>query len=247
MSPELSRLVELVGEAGKLALEKKAGRTIELKSDGSHVTNVDQETELLLRDTLRPDWPGMNFWGEEYGFETMGENGLWLVDPVDGTSNFAHGLPLWGVSVALMDHQGLRLGVIALPELNAILAAERGGGAFWNGEPMPLIPEGEIKSTDLVSVNESYVRKHRDQVLPGKYRLSGAFVIDGAFTVRQYYRALYAVNEKLYDAAATILAGRELGGNVCFLDGTPFNEFDWVVDDKIPNQWGIFPKNCQLF
>jgi fructose-1,6-bisphosphatase/inositol monophosphatase family enzyme len=123
-----------------------------------------------------------------------------------------------------------------------MMCAERGQGAFWNGEPMAAIPPGEIKSSSLVSVNE---RVKRD--LPGKPRLSGAFVIDGAFTVRQYYRALFAVNEKLYDIASSVLAARELGATIAFLDGEPFNEFDWVKDEKIDRPWGIFPAGSQLF
>lgn len=246
MSPELAKLIAIVDDAGKNALQMKSGRVIELKDDGSHVTNVDRQTELRLKSSLLPQWPGTNLWGEEFGFEPMGEKGLWLVDPIDGTSNFAHGLPLWGISVALMDAEGLQLGVIALPELDVILAAERGGGAFWNGESMAKIPAGEIAVTDLVSVNESHAKRLKLD-LPGKFRLSGAFVIDGAFTVKQYFRALYGVNEKLYDIAASVLAARELGGHVAFFDGEPFNELDWVVDDKIGRPWGIFPAGCQLF
>ena len=176
----------------------------------------------------------------------MGENGLWLIDPIDGTTNFAHGLPLWGISVALMDQEGIRLGVIALPELSVMLCAERGKGAFWDEEPMPKIPDGEIKSSSLVSVNESFFKRLKLD-LPGKPRLSGAFVIDGAFTVKQYYRALFGVNEKLYDIASSVLAARELGGHIAFLDGEPFNELDWVKDVKIDRPWGIFPTGCQLF
>ena len=246
MTPELTKLIAIVDEAGSNAVQMKSGRVIELKSDGSHVTNVDRQTELWLKERLLPEWEGTTLWGEEFGFEEAGANGLWLVDPIDGTSNFAHGLPLWGISVALMDADGLKLGVISLPEMNATLSAERGGGAFWNGEPMPAIPPGEIAVTDLVSVNESYAKRLKLD-LPGKYRLSGAFVIDGAFTVKQYYRALYGVNEKLYDIAASVLAARELGGHVAFLDGEPFNELDWAKDEKIGRPWGIFPAGCQLF
>jgi fructose-1,6-bisphosphatase/inositol monophosphatase family enzyme len=242
MTQELAQLSQIVFSAGQNALLHKEGRTVEFKSDGSHVTNVDRETELRLKAELQPAWPGTNCWGEEYGYEPMGENGLWLIDPIDGTTNFAHGLPLWGISVALMDSAGIRLGVIALPELSVMLCAERGKGAFWNGKAMPMIPPGEIQASSLVSVNE------RIKVgLPGKPRLSGAFVIDGAFTVKQYYRALFGMNEKLYDIASSVLAARELGAQIAFLDGEPFDELDWATDRKIDRPWGIFPSGSQLF
>ncbi|MBI1333044.1 MAG: hypothetical protein GC165_09210 [Armatimonadetes bacterium] len=245
MTPELTHLISIVDEAGRNALEMKSGRVVEFKGDGSHVTNVDRETELWLKARLLPDWKGTTMWGEEFGFEPMGEKGLWLIDPIDGTSNFAHGLPLWGISVALMDHTGLQLGVIVLPELGVTLSAERGGGAFWNGEPMPKIAAGEIAVSDLVSVNET-LAKQKEYALLGKYRLSGAFVIDGAFTVKQYYRALYGVNEKLYDIAASVLAARELGAEIKFLDGSDFNELDWAQDVNIRKPWGMFPAGSKL-
>ena len=242
MTQELAQLADIVFRAGQNALLHKDGRTVEFKTDGSHVTNVDRETELWLKAELLPVWGGTSTWGEEYGFEPMGEKGLWLIDPIDGTTNFAHGLPLWGISVALMDQDGIRLGVIALPELNVMLCAERGKGAFWNGERMPMIPPGEIKATSLVSINE------RIKIpLPGKPRLSGAFVIDGAFTVKQFYRALFGVNEKLYDIATSVLAARELGAQIAFLDGEPFNELDWAEDRHIDRPWGIFPADSHYF
>ena len=242
MTHELTQLSHIVFSAGQNALLHKEGRIVEFKSDGSHVTNVDRETEIRLKSELLPAWNGTTCWGEEFGYEEMGANGLWLIDPIDGTTNFSHGLPLWGISVALMDQQGLRLGVIALPELSVMLCAERGKGAFWNGKPMPPIPEGEIMASSLVSVNERI-----KSPVPGKPRLCGAFVVDGAFTVKQYYRALFGINEKLYDVAASILAARELGAKIAFLDGEEFDEMDWVRDIKIDRPWGIFPANSQLF
>ena len=246
MTPELTKLVSIVEDAGRTAIAMKSGRVTEYKADGSHVTNVDRQTELNLKAALLPEWLETTVWGEEFGFEPMGPKGIWLIDPIDGTSNYSHGLPIWGISVALMDTAGLKLGVIVLPELNYTLAAERGGGAFWNGEKLPQIPSGEIKRTDLVSINEVFVKKLKLEV-PGKYRLSGAFVIDGAFTARQFYRALYGVNEKLYDIASTILAARELGAHIAYLDGQLFDEADWVKDEKIDRPWGIFPAGSQLF
>jgi myo-inositol-1(or 4)-monophosphatase len=194
---------------------------------------------------LLPAWEGTTCWGEEFGFEPMGPNGLWLIDPIDGTTNFANGLPLWGISVALMDQKGLRLGIIALPELSVMMCAERGNGAFWNGKQMEPIPEGVIEPTSLVSLNENLL-KQKDFKCPGKPRLSGAFVIDGAFTAKQYYRALIGKNEKLYDIASSVLAARELGAQIAFLDGETFDENLWVKDVKIDRAWGIFPAGHQL-
>jgi fructose-1,6-bisphosphatase/inositol monophosphatase family enzyme len=80
--------------------------------------------------------------------------------------------------------------------------------------------------------------------VPGKLRLSGAFVIDGAFTVKQWFRGMVGMNEKLYDAAASILAARELGADIRYLDGSAWSEHDLLEDRRIDKPWGILPAGC---
>jgi fructose-1,6-bisphosphatase/inositol monophosphatase family enzyme len=147
--------------------------------------------------------------------------------------------------VALQDDQGLRLGGIALPELGFMLLSERGQGAFWNGEALPPIPAGEVLSAELLSVNDSAFRRLSGD-LPGKLRLSGAFVIDGAFTVKQWFRGLVGMNEKLYDVASSVLAARELGADVRYLNGEPWSEGDLLDDKKIAAPWGILPRGSRI-
>lgn len=240
MTSELRRLGDIVSEAARSAAGSALRYQHEIKPDGSVVTAADLETERVLRKVLTAEWTGTSVWGEEFGFEEMGTSGLWLVDPIDGTSNFYSGNPLWGVSVALMDHDSLRLGAIVLPELGIELVSERGQGTFWNGVRLEPQAWGEVLPHELVSVNDSAL-KHIGERVTGKPRLCGAFVVDGAFTVRRWFKALYGMNEKLYDVAASVLAAREIGLAVAYCDETEWHERDLATDIKIAKPWRIGP------
>ena len=238
MTPELRRLQTILRECSQLALDAKATRTMELKPDGSIVTNVDRMIEKYLREKLSIEWMGTNVWGEEYGYEPMGANGLWLVDPIDGTSNFAYGNPLWGISIALAQPDGIQLGAIALPELNIELLSERGHGAYWNDERLPQWESKPILHHELISCNDRIMKLMNIKV-EGKSRLCGAFVIDGSFTVKQWFRAMYSGGEKLYDIAAVVLAARETGMPINYANGDVFDETKLLKDIYIQQTWKI--------
>lgn len=245
-SPLLSSLGALANEAAALAVKmRREGVGFELKADGSIVTPADKAVETFLRQELPDLFPDTTVWGEEFGYEPEGEGGLWLVDPIDGTSNYAFGSPLWGVTVALYRGGQLELGVIALPDLQETYLAERGRGAYLNNQELPPIPAGEIQPFDLVSYGDN-LKSMVDGHLPGKMRCSGAFVIDGAFTAKQRFRGLIGYNERLYDVAASVLLGLELGADVRYADGSPFVLSDLVENRKIAKPWVVFPKNSSF-
>lgn len=245
MTDRLVALGRIAAEAGALAQKERERLVRELKPDGSIVTNGDKAVELWLRKELTAFVPDTTVWGEEFGFEDAGPGGRWLVDPVDGTSNYAYGSPLWGVSIAYERDGDLRFGAVALPDLDEVFLAEAGEGAYLNGERLAPIEPGPIHPHELTSYNDWIARALSD--VPGKQRLSGAFVIDGTFAVRGRYRALVAMRERLYDVAACVLLAREVGMDVRYIDGTPFTERDLLVNDKIGRPWGILPRDSGYF
>ena len=201
-----------------------------LKPDGSIVTNLDREIETFLRKELLDLVPNAGFWGEEFGFSPQTDQGLWLLDPIDGTSNFRFGQPLWGVTLGYA-HQGvLQFGATILPDLNLLLTATKGGGAFLNGEPLPPIAPGEILSHELVSNGDS--KAALQTLSPGKMRHIGAFCVEILFVCTQSCRALTTGNINLYDCAGGIVAARELGAEIRHIDGRPFNEADWMTGHR---------------
>jgi histidinol phosphatase-like enzyme (inositol monophosphatase family) len=120
-------------EAGALTLEwfGREGLGVETKGDGSPVTRADKEAERLLVARIRAEFPDDGIVGEESG-ETPGTSGRrWILDPIDGTKSFVHGVPLYGTLVALEVGGHAVVGVICLPALREAVFAARGEGAFW--------------------------------------------------------------------------------------------------------------------
>ena len=235
-------LTELVNRAGDLAIQLRTSMSAELKPDGSIVTNADVAVEEFLRRELPALLPHANVWGEELGYETEGEQGVWLVDPIDGTSNYRYGLPYWGVSIGWMQNGVSRLGAIALPDLKETYIAYENGGATRNGIALPAIKPGPIEPFELMSCGDWVTRSGVRPV--GKIRCTGAFVIDGAFVASQRHRAAILGGERLYDASAAIVINRELGADIRMLDGTPFVETDYLENKKIDRPWVMFPRDA---
>lgn len=245
---ELQNEIErLTYEAGQRARNARSSMTRELKPDGSIVTNADREVEAWLRPQLESLIPGSTVWGEEEGFSEPGEGGIWLVDPIDGTSNYAFGSPLWGVSVALYQNPIIVAGSVALPDLEETYTAAVGEGARRNGSMLERIPSGSIRSEELVSFSDGLIVRYPQIQWPGKMRHSGAFVVDAMFVASQRFRGLIDYKCKLYDIAASILICSELGADVRFASGEPFQPAENLVDRKIGKPFLIFPPDSGFF
>lgn len=243
----LTDLSELVVRAGKVAQTERMRLTSEFKPDGSVVTNCDRAVEEFLRQELPGIKNQTGIWGEEYGWEAPGINGMWTVDPIDGTSNFSFGHVLWGVTVALVKDDYVEAGVIYLPDIDELYTAERGQGAWFNGEPMAPIPPGPVEEHELVSYDDGIILGYPGAVLPGKQRLSGAFVVDGAWTAKQRLRGMIGRREKLYDIAASILLNLECGGEIRNADGSEFALKPLIGGAKVTQPWLLFPKDSGFY
>ena len=219
---------------------------VEFKADHSLVTNADKAVERHIRVELDKLAPRSKVWGEEEGYEAEGADGLWLVDPIDGTSNYRFGQPLWGVSIGLYRGGELELGGIILPDLAETYLAARGRGATLNGRPLPPLPPGPIKRSELVNVETDLLTKY-GKALPGKARISGAAVIGGTFVASGRFRGLIAEGEHLYDVAASIVINREVGADVRYANGAPFEESALVKPVTIEPAWIVFPMDSGFF
>jgi len=247
ISPLLAEIGDIARRAGEMALEARRSLVRELKPDGSIVTNGDRAVETFLRPALTGLIAGSTVWGEEFGFEEEGPGGWWLVDPVDGTTNYAFGGPYWGVSIGFAVNDRLQLAVISLPDLDELYLAEAGCGAYLNGERLADIPAGTIRPEEIVSYPERLIRRVSTDPLPGRLRCSGAFVIDGTFTATQRFRGMVGHSEKLYDIAASVLINLEVGAEVRYTSGDAFLISDLKRDAKIDRPWMIFPRESGFF
>ena len=158
MKTELNELLELAVEiargAGEITLQylRKQPETSR-KSDGSFVTIADRQAESYLRQRIGERFPDDGILGEEEG-ETRGKSGRrWILDPIDGTFAFVHGVPLYGVLIAVEIEGEISVGVVNLPALGELVAAAKGLGCFLNGEPARVSATAELKDALLLSTS----------------------------------------------------------------------------------------------
>lgn len=137
-SSELLFAIDACKAAGDIAMDYlRQGVSTEIKTDGSVVTRADQESERLIMDKIRQAFPNDGILGEEHGEQKANKsNRRWIIDPIDGTYNYARGIPIFSTLLALEYEQELVLGVVHAPAMLETFWAERGKGAFKNGMPI---------------------------------------------------------------------------------------------------------------
>jgi histidinol phosphatase-like enzyme (inositol monophosphatase family) len=135
-SPELllEFALEVAHQAGATTLNHFQRRLqVEIKADASPVTIADRGAEILARELIAKRYPGDGIIGEELGIERHEARRRWILDPIDGTISFIHGVPLYGVMIAVEEDDEAIVGVLHFPALDETVAAARSAGCFWNG------------------------------------------------------------------------------------------------------------------
>lgn len=203
------------------------------KGDRDMATEVDYAVEHAVRDFLTRETPEIGFLGEEEGL-TGAENGvMWVLDPLDGTANFTHGIPLCGVSLGLVEHDRSIAGVIDLSFLGTRYAAAEGAGATANGRPIGAGPidalEDAIVSVGDYAVGEGAEAANRVR-LPLNYELAtrvqrvrmlGSAAIDLVWVAEGKIDACVILTNKPWDTSAGVVIAREAGAVVADIDGSP--------------------------
>ncbi len=135
MTPDLQLALELAEQAGKLTLTYFGLKSLQVdaKSDASPVTEADRKAEELIRKGIAAKFPDDGLFGEEFAATPSGNGRRWIIDPIDGTRSFIHGVPLYGVMIGLEVDGVLRLGVVNIPAQGQLYYGETGCGAFMNG------------------------------------------------------------------------------------------------------------------
>jgi histidinol-phosphatase len=157
-SPELKALIEfavdIARRAGEITLRHfRSSLAIERKADGSFVTAADRETEAFLRKRIEEAFPADAIIGEEAG-ERAGSSGrCWIVDPIDGTYAYVHGVPLYGVMIGLEVAGDPVAGIVNLPALGELVHAGRGEGCFFNGKRAQVSRTGSLDKALLVATD----------------------------------------------------------------------------------------------
>jgi myo-inositol-1(or 4)-monophosphatase len=225
--------VELAREAGAI-LREGWGRTHrpELKGRIDLVTEYDRRSEALLLERLRRRFPGHAVLAEESGgHEAAGAAVRWVIDPLDGTTNFAHNYPFFAVSIGVEMEGGLVAGAIYDPVRDEMFAAARGAGASVNGEPIVASRIERVDGALLVTGFPYDVREHPERILPAFHaflmraqgvRRDGSAALNLCYLACGRFDGFWESSLSPWDMAAGVLLVREAGGEVTRYDGAPF-------------------------
>ncbi|MDX6521487.1 MAG: monophosphatase [Gaiellales bacterium] len=225
----LTLALEAARAAGSLLLERfqQPATGVERKSSSTDmVSDADRDAEVLIRGMIGAARPLDAILGEE-GSSVAGRSGLrWVVDPLDGTTNYLYGLPIWSVSVACEDADGCLVGVVLDPSRDELFAAQRGRGATLNGRPIRVSPADDL-SRALIGTGFSYAPAVRGgqaralvDLLPRvrDIRRGGSAAIDLAWVACGRLDGYYELGTHHWDRAAGMLLVSEAGGISAGLD-----------------------------
>ncbi|MGV9385669.1 inositol monophosphatase family protein [Nonomuraea sp. NPDC003707] len=235
MTIEARTLLPIAERAASIASEiirTKAPGVVTSKGDRDMATEVDYAVEHAVREFLSRETPEIGFLGEEEGVSRTGDGLMWALDPVDGTANFLHGIPLCGVSLGLVDKDMPTLGVIDLPFLNLRYSAAEGAGAQANGSHIQVSDARDLE-TAIVAIGDYAVGEHaQEQNKPRlaltqelaarvqRIRMFGSAAIDLVWVADGKIDANIMLSNNPWDTAAGVTIAREAGATVIDLDGS---------------------------
>lgn len=188
----------LADEAARRLLNWFGRTTASTKYDGSFVTQADLEVDRFIRQAVGTEYPHHGVLTEETSPFYRGDEFTWVVDPLDGTNNFANGLPVWGCSIALLHEGQPLLAVVDFPPLGQRVSAVRGEGAAANGRPLTVQPPTEIHDNHFFITDSRGIRMLEFALQP-KIRLLGSTAYDLAAVSRGTAVACCELLPKIWD------------------------------------------------
>ena len=208
-------LIRDFGEIEKLQVSKKGPIDF--------VTNADLKTEKIIIDELKRAKPNFSIISEENGVENnKDKKNTWIIDPIDGTVNFLHGIPHFAISIALRSGHEIISGLIFDPIKDEIFYAEKNNGAFFNNQRIRVSKKNEIN--DCLFVTGGKLKTEPN--IP--YRKSGCAALDMAYVASGRYDGYFQKNLNIWDIAAGIIIIKEAGGIVNEIDATICNNIEII-------------------
>lgn len=225
-----AKVAELSMETGQFIVQERKKMTagdIEVKGLHNFVTDIDKRTEELLVKGLTTIFPNAGFIAEE-GTGSKNDRYNWIIDPIDGTTNFIHGAPPYAISIALMDEKEVLVGVIYELTLIECFTAWKGGGAYINNNPIKVskakkvddaliatgFPYTDYDRMEAFMETISHFMKHSHGI-----RRLGSAAADLAYVACGRYDAFYEYGLSPWDVAAGVLIIQEAGGRLSDFDG----------------------------
>ena len=210
ISPNLNIMIKAAEKASKLLIRdfgEVENLQVSKKGPTDFVTNSDLKTEKIIIEELKKARPDYSILSEEIGVENNKDNkNIWVIDPIDGTVNFMHGIPHFAISIALKSNNEIVSGLIFDPIKNELFYAEKNSGAFFNNQRIRVSKKNKID--DCLFATGGKMKHELD--LP--YRKSGCAALDMAYVAAGRYDGFFQNELNLWDIAAGILLIKEAGG-----------------------------------
>lgn len=229
---------EYILEVGKYLVEYHQQQELGIQQKGRYdlVTEADTHSEAMIKNEILNKFSNDSILGEESGEVAGNSNYRWIVDPLDGTTNYAHNLPLYGVSIALEEISSLQIvaGIVYFPEMNDLYTAVRGEGAFKNNKKIQVSNTKDLKDS-LFTTGFPYDRDKKIDLLLSYYknillktrgiRRTGAATLDLCWVAEGRFDCFYEIGLKPWDMAAGCLIVEEAGGKCSSLDGDEYSPY----------------------
>lgn len=225
-------LLQAVTELARLAGDEanrffRTGVDVEFKGDGSPVTIADRSAETAAREWIRARFPEDGILGEELGLENENAPRRWVLDPIDGTKSFIHGVPLWGTLVAVVEGERVLAGAIYAPPTQELVAAAPGEGAWFNGSRTHVTSTATLETATLLITDERFpgrpARQQRWRQLASAARITRTWGDCYGYLLLATGRADIMVDDLMnpWDAAAVQVVVEEAGGRFTDFRGRP--------------------------
>ena len=210
---------------------------VSLKGPGDFVTNCDKKVEKILIDELLKARPSYSILSEEIGEINNDDSFKWIIDPIDGTSNFLHGVPHFAISVGLEHNKEIICGIIYDPIKDEMFTAEKGNGSYLNNQRMRVSSRSKLEDCMIFTGGPKREAKNRELALKEYYKFSikiltpirklGSASLDMAYVAAGRCDGFWLRNLNYWDIAAGIILVKEAGGFV-----TDFNGENEYIQNK---------------
>ncbi|MFC2156184.1 inositol monophosphatase family protein [Acidobacteriota bacterium] len=231
----LAAALRAASTAGKYLKETFAQKPdIEYKGKIDLVTERDRKSQEMIYKIIKDEFPHHSVLGEENLNIEKDEELLWLIDPLDGTTNYAHSLPIFSVSLAFLEQGQTKVGVVYHPMLEEMFQAVEGSGAFMNNKKIMVSEETDLRKSLLATgfpydLRESQTNNldhfstfsHKARAI----RRCGSAAIDLSYTAAGRFDGFWELKLSPWDTAAALLFVKEAGGKITDFSGNPFNPF----------------------
>ena len=215
-------LIKDFGEIEKLQVSKKG--------PNDFVTNSDIKTEQIIIDELKKAKPNYSILSEEKGIENnKDENNTWIIDPIDGTINYLHGIPHFAISIALKSYDQIIAGLIYDPIKDEMFYAEKNNGAYFNNQRIKVSKKNKIE--DCLFVAGSKINYDNELLI----RNSGCAALDMAYVASGRYDGYFQKNINLWDIAAGIIIVEEAGGILNKINLSNINDLKIIASNNSIN------------